>query len=417
MVGQAEVVAVLVREHRDAAVLRLDRVVGDPQAGVADLRAAVLVERGPAGPDQVLERLPAVRPDRVLALVRVAVGLVAAGVDDLEVVDVAVALVEVAVVVVVVAVPGVVGRELRGDLRVGGAGGLPAGDPGVDRVLDQEPRVAAHVGGAREAVAAAVARLVELDLDPVGDQAVDAVAARRLALVVGLERLAVAEVDVLVVRAVVVRLPDRRVVLRPVGRRDRVVERPVERGRPRDVRVGVPVRVARMARVPELGQDHEDLVRLLARELDVLVLAVGARDLDDLARAAPAHLRVARDHLLERDLAQRAALLLGRVRQLVHRRALYRGPVRRRRRTRAERERRRQPCSKCQASQPGSNLPHSASQGCVPGNPCVTGRLRTSVAAVLSPLADRLRAARARRRWRSTATTRGRRPARRSPAP
>ena len=232
-------------------------------------------------------------------------------------VDVAVGLVEVAVGVVVVAVPRVVGREVRGDLRVGAAGGLLAGDPGVDRVLDQRPRVRADVARAREAVAAAVARLVVLDLDPVGDQAVDAVAARRLALVVGLERLAVAEVDVLVVRAVVVRLPDRRVVLRPVGRRDRVVERPVERGRPRDVRVGVPVRVARMARVPELGQDHEDLVRLLARELDVLVLAVGARDLDDLARAAPAHLRVARDHLLERHLAQRAALLLGRVRQLV----------------------------------------------------------------------------------------------------
>ena len=37
------------------------------------------------------------RPDGVLALLRVAVGLVAAGVDDLQVVDVAVGLVEVAV--------------------------------------------------------------------------------------------------------------------------------------------------------------------------------------------------------------------------------------------------------------------------------------------------------------------------------
>ena len=36
-VGQAEVVAELVREHADAAVLRLDRVVADPVAAVADL--------------------------------------------------------------------------------------------------------------------------------------------------------------------------------------------------------------------------------------------------------------------------------------------------------------------------------------------------------------------------------------------
>ena len=43
LVGQAEVVAVLVREHGQAAVLGLDRVVGDPEAGVADLHAAVLV--------------------------------------------------------------------------------------------------------------------------------------------------------------------------------------------------------------------------------------------------------------------------------------------------------------------------------------------------------------------------------------
>ena len=77
------------------------------------------------------------RPDRVLALVRVAVGLVAAGVDDLEVVDVAVGLVEVAVVVVVVAVPQVERLEVGGDLRVGLAGRLLVGDPRVERVLDQ----------------------------------------------------------------------------------------------------------------------------------------------------------------------------------------------------------------------------------------------------------------------------------------
>ena len=41
-VGQAEVVAELVREHADAAVLGLDRVVADPVVAVADLDAAEL---------------------------------------------------------------------------------------------------------------------------------------------------------------------------------------------------------------------------------------------------------------------------------------------------------------------------------------------------------------------------------------
>ena len=63
-----------------------------------------------------LEGAPAVRPDGVLALVRVTVGLVATCVHDLQVVDVAVGLVEVAVAVPVVAVPDVVLRERRLDL-------------------------------------------------------------------------------------------------------------------------------------------------------------------------------------------------------------------------------------------------------------------------------------------------------------
>ena len=83
-----------------------------------------------AGPDGgVLEGVPAVAPDRVLALLLVTVGLVATGVDDLEVVDVAVGLVEVAVAVVVVAVPLVVRRQVGLDLRVGAALGLLVGDP------------------------------------------------------------------------------------------------------------------------------------------------------------------------------------------------------------------------------------------------------------------------------------------------
>ena len=79
-------------------------------------------------------------PDGVLALVRVAVGLVAAGVDDLEVVDVAVGLVEVAVAVVVVAVPLVEGRQVGLDLRLGAAGGQLVGDP-----LVGASRTSAHV--------------------------------------------------------------------------------------------------------------------------------------------------------------------------------------------------------------------------------------------------------------------------------
>jgi hypothetical protein len=69
--------------------------------------------------------------------------------DDLEVVDVAVGLVEVAVGIEVVAIPLVVRGEVPLDLRVGAALRRLARDPHVDRVLDQEPRVAADVGRAR----------------------------------------------------------------------------------------------------------------------------------------------------------------------------------------------------------------------------------------------------------------------------
>ena len=65
LVGQAEVVAVLVGEDAEAAVLRLHGVVADPDAGVADLGAAELVVRraGAAGVGAV--RVPAVGPDGV----------------------------------------------------------------------------------------------------------------------------------------------------------------------------------------------------------------------------------------------------------------------------------------------------------------------------------------------------------------
>ena len=114
--------AVLVGDGRQAAVLGLDRVVAGPDAGVADLGAAERVLRGAGDAGVGDEGVPAVAPDGVLALVRVAVGLVAAGVDDLQVVDVAVGLVEVAVAVEVVAVLHVVGGQLGLDLL----GGAPA---------------------------------------------------------------------------------------------------------------------------------------------------------------------------------------------------------------------------------------------------------------------------------------------------
>jgi hypothetical protein len=135
-----------VREHREAAVLRLDRVVRDPQAGGADLRAAVLVVGRTLLADQVLECLPAVRPDRVFALLGIAVGLVAAGVDDLEVVDVPVGLVEVAIVVEVVAVPLVIRREVRLDLLVAAALGVLIRDPRVEPSATSRARSSSRKG-------------------------------------------------------------------------------------------------------------------------------------------------------------------------------------------------------------------------------------------------------------------------------
>jgi hypothetical protein len=217
-----------------------------------------------------------VRPDGVLTLLRVTVGLVAAGVHDLEVVDVAVGLVEVAVAVEVVAVPLVERLQVGGDVGHGAAGCDLLGVPLVQRVLQQEPGVAADGAGARETVAAAVARLVERHLHPVGDLTVDAVAARGLLFVVLPDRLgpghvAVAEVHVVEVRVAEVRLPDGAVVDRTIRLRNGVVQRAVEDRRTRGVRVGVHVGVARVPLVAELRQNHEDPVALLTRQLDVLV--------------------------------------------------------------------------------------------------------------------------------------------------
>ena len=128
-----------------ATILRLDSVVADPEAEAVELGAAQRVLRGTlrATGSSWEERVPAVAPDRVLALPWIAVGLVATGVHDLEVVDVVVAFVEVAVAVMVVAVPDVERCKLRSDLGVGPACGLLVRYPLVHRVLDEEPGVRA----------------------------------------------------------------------------------------------------------------------------------------------------------------------------------------------------------------------------------------------------------------------------------
>ncbi len=286
-VGQTEVVAVLVGDGAHAAVLGLHGVVADPQPAVGDLAAALLALCRSGHALVALVDEPAVGPDGVLALDLVTVGLVAAGVDDLEVVEVAVGLVEVAVTVDVVAVPLVERLELGHHGGLGAALRQLIGVPLVDGVADQvlavvADDVGADVGvGVLEVARAAVAGLVVLHLHPVRDGAVDAVAARRLAFVVLAHRLdlaartgraTTAEVEVLEVVAAVVRLPDRRVVLRPVRLRDLVVQRPVPGHRAGRRRVDVLVGVLRVAGVAELGEHHEDPVGLLTAQLDVLVL-------------------------------------------------------------------------------------------------------------------------------------------------
>ncbi len=331
-----------------AAVLRLHRVVADPHAAVPDLGAALL---GLARTGDALVGLvdeAAVGPDGVLALDRVTVGLVAAGVQDLEVVDVAVRLVEVAVVVGVVAVPLVERLELGDHRCLGPAGGELVGVPLVDTVADQvlavvADDVRADVGiGVVEVAGPAVAGLVVLHLDPVGDGAVDAVAAGGLPLVVLPDRLGLAscarsatgaEVEVLEERAAVVGLPHGRVVLRAVRLGDLVVQRAVPRHRAGGGGVDVLVRVLRVAGVAELREYDEDAVGLLARQLDVLVLSgglaggqtlpvdrcgsTGARHLHD--RAGPALLRLggAVEDLGQRLLTKGAALHLELARVVV----------------------------------------------------------------------------------------------------
>src|SRR5690606_10532782 len=237
--------------------------------------------------------VPAVRPDGVRALGTAARGLVLAGVHDLEGVDVAVGLVGVAVAAVVAAVTQVALGAVRLDLGVGLAGRLLLGDPGVQAVADDVPHARAV---ALAAGVVAVTGLVVRDLDPVGDLALDRVAAGGLLLEVRLDRLgvlALAEVQVLEVLPVVVRLPGGGVVLLAVRLGDLVVQRA---GR---------AAVAAVDLVAELDQDREDLVGLLAAELDVLGVALLALEADDLGAVTVLHGVLAGDDLLQRLLALR----------------------------------------------------------------------------------------------------------------
>src|SRR5690606_4222273 len=66
-VGQVQVVGELMGENADTTVLSLDGVVADPVAGVADLDAAEWIEVRSGDADQVVERIPAMAPDGILA--------------------------------------------------------------------------------------------------------------------------------------------------------------------------------------------------------------------------------------------------------------------------------------------------------------------------------------------------------------
>ena len=272
--------AELVGEDAQAAVLGLDGVVVDPHAGrVVRDRAAADEAAVAADVDADAERATglqvgagAVAPDGVGALVRVARRLVAAGVHDLEVVDDAVRLVVVVVVVDVVPVLDVEGLQVVVDLRDRHARLLLGVDPHGERVTHQRLAGVADDGAA---VVATVERLVEGHLDPLGHVAVDGVAARGLGLVVLAHPL---EVHVLVVRAVVVLLPEGGVVHRAVRLRDLVVQGAGDVGGAAVRRRTLEDRV-RVLLVAELHEDGEDPVGLLEREVDGLAV----RELHDVA--------------------------------------------------------------------------------------------------------------------------------------
>ena len=257
--------AELVREDADAAVLRLDRVVADPVAAGADTNTAGAVVGGTVDADEVVVRIPAVAPDRVRALRAAARLLALAGVDRLEVVDVAVRLVEVPVAVVVVAIPHVELRQVFVDLLRRPPGSDLAVVPGLQRVGHEQPRTAADDAAA--VVGAIQARAVR-HLHPVGHCTVHRVTVGRDLLVEIPHRdraRVIVEQQVFVVGTREVRAPDRGVVDGPVGLRNLVVQRP--RG----------ATEGRIDERAELADDRPDRVFAFALELDVLAVgdAVG----------------------------------------------------------------------------------------------------------------------------------------------
>lgn len=116
-VGQPKVVGVFVGKDAQSAVLRLDRVVANPDIRVADLEPAEQRTVGRTNhSNETEERVPAIAPDGVLAL-EAASGLLAdSGMDRLHVVDVPIGFVEVAVAIPVIAIPNIELLDIGGDL-------------------------------------------------------------------------------------------------------------------------------------------------------------------------------------------------------------------------------------------------------------------------------------------------------------
>ena len=101
-IREPQVVPELVREHTDAAVLRLDGVVTHPEIRS---RKVVTSEMTPLGSEIFIEiRVPPMTPDRVAALRAAACFLAHARMHDAEVIDIAIRLSENAVPVAIVPV-------------------------------------------------------------------------------------------------------------------------------------------------------------------------------------------------------------------------------------------------------------------------------------------------------------------------
>src|SRR5690349_12035945 len=127
-VRQANIVPVLVSEYAQTAVLRLNSVViypntggvvGDCDRGIgrrttrpgikASQGVKVAVYHRSIYTPRCEECIPAMAPDCIRALVRIASGLVATCMNNLEVVDVAIGLIEVAIAIIVIAIPHIEG--------------------------------------------------------------------------------------------------------------------------------------------------------------------------------------------------------------------------------------------------------------------------------------------------------------------